>query len=60
MLPFCWWLIASQRETHREETGVLGPSRKAMANIRHNARKKGISEQQAYEEWLKREQRKKG
>ncbi|MGY4193367.1 hypothetical protein [Bradyrhizobium sp. USDA 4520] len=42
---------------HREETGVNMPSRNAMRNIRRTARKKGISQQQAYDNWLHRKQR---
>ena len=54
---FCWILIAALNKAHREETGVNAPSRQAMRNIRRNARRKGISESQAYEKWLARKQR---
>jgi hypothetical protein len=57
-LIFAFVLIAALNKSHREETGVGAPTRQAMRNIRRNARRKGISEAQAYEEWLAREQRK--
>lgn len=51
--------IAKDRQTHREETGVDVPSRQALARIRANARKKGISIDAAYDEWLANKQRRK-
>jgi hypothetical protein len=41
---------------HRDETGVNAPTRNAMRRIRRNARKKGISETEAYFQWLNRKQ----
>jgi len=58
LLPLCWALIAAANKQHKDETGINGPTRKQMSNIRRNARKKGISEDAAYAEWLRREQRK--
>jgi len=49
--------LVGLNKQHREETGVNMPSRGSMRNIRRTARRKGISEQQAYEEWLARKQR---
>jgi len=42
---------------HIQETGVPMPTRKQMAYIRQKARKLGISEQAAYELWLKNKQK---
>lgn len=41
-LPFIWWALAQ------------GPSRSAMRGIRKRARKNGISEEQAYREYMLR------
>jgi hypothetical protein len=59
LLPFAWMLMAAINKEHRDETGVNGPSRDALKNIRRNARRKGISEGQAYDQWLARKQRSK-
>jgi len=47
----------AMNKAHRESTGVPMPSRGAMRGIRRRGRKMGISERQAYEEWLARKQR---
>lgn len=57
LLPFCWILIAAANKKHRDETGVNGPSRGQMRNIRRRARKNGISENDAYLDWLARKQK---
>lgn len=57
LLPFVWAMMAATNKAHREETGVDAPTRNAWRNIRRNARRKGISEEQAYREWLERKQR---
>jgi hypothetical protein len=49
--------MAATNKAHRAETGVDAPTRNALRNIRRNARRKGISEEQAYREWLGRQQR---
>jgi hypothetical protein len=54
---FALMLMFAVNKQHREETGVNMPSRGAMKNIRRNARRKGITEEQAYNEWLLRKQR---
>lgn len=41
---------------HRQDTGVSAPSDRQLAYIRRNARRRGISKAQAYEEWLLRQQ----
>jgi hypothetical protein len=58
LLPFVWALMAAVNKQHREETGVNSPTRDGWRRIRHNARKKGISEEQAYNQWLNRKTRK--
>jgi len=58
LLPIVWMMMASANKAHKDETGVPGPSRQDFRNIRRNARKKGISNDQAYQEWLGRKQRK--
>jgi len=57
LLPFVWILMAGVAKQHRDETGVGMPSRNTMKNIRRTARRKGISEGQAYNDWLRRKQR---
>lgn len=54
LLPFAWMLIAAANKAHRDETGVNAPTRDGMRRIRRNARKKGISEAEAYNQWLNR------
>ncbi|OYU90133.1 MAG: hypothetical protein CFE29_14130 [Bradyrhizobiaceae bacterium PARB1] len=54
LLPFAWMLMAAANKMHRDETGVNAPTRDAMRRIRRNARKKGISEAEAYNQWLNR------
>ena len=51
------FLMSAANKSNRDETGVNGPSRGAMRNIRRNARKKGISEADAYASWLNRKQK---
>jgi hypothetical protein len=58
LLPFAWMLLAAANQKHREETGVDGPTRDGWRRIRRNARKKGISESEAYLQWLNRKTRK--
>lgn len=53
-LIFVWALIAAANKQHRDETGVNGPTRHGWRRIRRNARKKGISEAEAYNQWLNR------
>jgi hypothetical protein len=60
LLPFVWMVIAAAGKAHREETGVPMPSRGVMKNIRRTARKKGISESEAYAQWLTRKQKRAG
>lgn len=57
LLPFAWLFMSAANKTHREETGVNAPTRNAMRNIRRRARKLGISEAAAYDQWLARKQR---
>ncbi|WP_293362132.1 SH3 domain-containing protein [Phenylobacterium sp.] len=42
------------QKAHHDQTGVWGPSRAQMRYIRRKARKSGISEHDAYEAWLAR------
>jgi hypothetical protein len=58
LLPFAWMLMGAANKQHREETGVNMPSRGAMKGLRRRARQRGISEEQAYAEWLARKQKK--
>jgi hypothetical protein len=58
LLLFCWALMAALNKQHLEETGVNAPTRDGWRRIRRNARKKGISEEQAYNQWLNRKTRK--
>lgn len=58
LLPFAWMLMAAANKAHRDETGVDGPTRDAWRRIRRNARNKGISEAEAYNQWLNRKTRK--
>ena len=50
------FVMFALNKEHRDETGVNMPSRNAMRNMRRRARKNGISEKQAYDDWLKRKQ----
>lgn len=52
-------MMAADKQ-HRDETGVGAPTRNQMANIRRNARRKGISPEQAHSEWVARQQKKAG
>jgi len=54
LLPFAWALFAAASKAHRTETGADAPTRNAMRNIRRDARRKGISEEQAHREWPQR------
>lgn len=54
LLPFAWILMAAANKAHRDETGVNGPTRDGWRRIRRNARNKGISETEAYTQWLNR------
>jgi hypothetical protein len=56
LLLFAWFVLAAAGKQHQRETGVPMPSRGAMRNIRRNARKKGITEAEAYAQWLNRKQ----
>ena len=58
VVAFIWLLMGAINKQHREETGVNMPTRSAMKNLRRRARKRGISELQAYNEWVERKQRK--
>jgi hypothetical protein len=58
LLPIAWALMAAVNKQHREETGVNAPTRDGWRRIRRNARKKGISGEQAYSQWLNRKTRK--
>lgn len=52
-------ITIGMNKAHKDATGgVPMPPRGSMKAIRRAARKKGISEQQAYDEWLARKQRK--
>lgn len=57
LMPVAWLFMGAANKAHRDETGVNAPSRSAMRNIRRAARKKGISEGDAYFAWLQRKQR---
>ena len=50
--------MAAVNKQHREETSVNAPTRDGWRRIRRNARKKGISEAEAYNQWLNRKGRK--
>lgn len=60
LIPLALVVMAMANEKHREEHGVNAPSRKAMARIRRNARKRGVSTSDAYETWLHHKQRQAG
>src|SRR6266404_5792630 len=57
LLPFMWQLMWARNEAHRDATGVNALSTGGWRRIRRNARKKGISEAAAYQQWLNRKQR---
>lgn len=57
LLPFVWMLLLAGNKLHRDETGVNAPTRAAWRGIRRNARRKGISEAEAYSQWLARKQK---
>jgi len=57
LLAFAFLLTIGFNKAHKESTGIDAPSRNAMRNIRRNARKKGISEAEAYSAWLHRKQK---
>ncbi|MCP1909637.1 uncharacterized membrane protein YoaK (UPF0700 family) [Bradyrhizobium elkanii] len=57
LLVVMFFVMIAVNKAHKDETGVNMPSRNAMRNIRRTARKKGISQQQAYDNWLRRKQR---
>lgn len=56
-LPVLLFIMAGVNRNHVKETGVPMPSRKAMARIRRNARQKGISENEAYDQWVANKQK---
>lgn len=58
LLPFAVLLSIAVNKQHREETGVPSPSRKQFNSFYRTARRKGITVDQAYQEWLGRQQRK--
>jgi len=60
MVVFCWILIASLNQKHRDEHGVDQPTRRQSAYIRRMARKKGMTEGQAYGRWLANKKRRIG
>ena len=51
-LPVLIMLWIGMNKAHRDATGVSMPSRNAMRRIRRNARKKGLPESAAYDQWL--------
>jgi len=51
------FLTALQRD-FRQRTGVTMPSNKTMRGIRRRGRKKGLTEWQAYEQYIARQQKK--
>ena len=51
------FVMIALNKGHRDETGVNMPSRNAMRHMRRRARKNGISEEQAYNDWLARKQK---
>ena len=57
--PFALMLTMAISKQHREETGVNVPSRGAQKALRRRVRKRGITEQQAYAEWVERKQKQK-
>ncbi len=57
LLPFAVLLSMAANKQHREETGVPLPSRKQFNRFYRTARRKGITVDQAYQEWLGRQQR---
>lgn len=50
-------IMAALNKDHRDRTGVNMPSRKAMGRIRRKARQKGISEADAFAQWVSRKQK---
>lgn len=59
VLLVLWLIIEGLRKGYRDQTGVKMPSRSQARYIRRKARKSGISEAQAHDEWLERKQKKK-
>lgn len=51
------FFIAAHGKAHERETGLPSPSRETAARISRDAIQRGISEQQAYGEWVAAEQR---
>jgi hypothetical protein len=58
LLPFVWIVGVTISKPHREQTGVDMPSRSVMKRIRRRAREQGITEAEAYANWLERKQKK--
>lgn len=58
LLPFAVLLSMATNKKHREETGVPQPTSKQFNNFYRIARRRGITVDQAYQEWLQRQQRK--
>lgn len=52
-----WPLSIAVNKAHRDEAGVDAPTRSQMRYIRRKARKSGISEGDAYGQWVGRKQR---
>lgn len=58
-LALIWWAMAEMNKKHRDETGVNMPTRAAMKRIRRTSRQKGITQEAAYDSWVKTKQRRK-
>jgi hypothetical protein len=57
LLAFALVLTLAMNKAHRESTGVEMPSTNAWRRIRRTARRKGISQELAYQQWLSRKQK---
>lgn len=56
-LVLVWWIMAALNKQHIQDHGVPAPSRKALARIRRTSRQKGISQEDAYNQWIINKQR---
>jgi hypothetical protein len=57
MVVVMFFVGIAMNKAHRDQTGVNMPTSKQFNRIQRTARKKGISAEQAYKNWLKRKQR---
>lgn len=58
LLPFALLLSIAANKNHKENTSVPMPSSQQFNNFYRTARRRGITVEQAHQEWLKRQQRK--